>query len=58
MNILLKVKKAQDVCFDEWKDNYNTADENLKCNRHNRLFPKLALAGMIILFAITLVVLI
>ena len=44
--------------IDEWRDNYNTTDETLKYNRHNRLFPKLALAGMIILFAITLVVLI
>lgn len=55
MNILLKVKKAQDACFNEWKNNYNTNDENLKYNRHNRVLPKIALVGISILLIITLV---
>ena len=55
MNLLMKVKKAQDACFDEWRDNYNTDNENLKYNRHNRVLPKIALVGISILLIITLV---
>ena len=55
MNPLMKIKKAQDACFDEWRDNYNTDNENLKYNRHNRVLPKIALVGISILLIITLV---
>lgn len=55
MNQLMKVKKAQDACFDEWRDNYNTDNESLKYNRHNRVLPKIALVGISILLIITLI---
>ena len=55
MNQLMKVKKAQDACFDEWRDNYNTENEDLAYNRHNRVMPKIALVGIFILLIITLV---
>ena len=55
MNLLMKVKKAQDACFDEWRDNYNTDNEDLAYNRHNRVMPKIALVGMSILLILALV---
>ena len=55
MNILMKIKKAQDACFDEWRDNYNTDNEDLAYNRHNRIMPKIALVGMSILLILALV---
>ena len=58
MNQLMKIKKAQDVCFDEWRDNYNTDNEDLAYNRHNRVMPKIALVGMTILLVITLIAII
>lgn len=58
MNLLMKIKKAQDACFDEWRDNYNTDNENLAYNRHNRVMPKIALVGMTILLVITLIAII
>lgn len=58
MNLLMKIKKAQDACFDEWRNNYNTDNENLAYNRHNRVMPKIALVGMTILLVITLIAII
>lgn len=58
MNLLMKIKKAQDACFDEWRDNYNTDNEDLAYNRHNRVMPKIALVGMTILLVITLIAII
>lgn len=55
MNQLMKIKKAQDACFDEWRDNYNTDNEDLAYNRHNRVMPKIALIGMSILLILTLI---
>ena len=55
MNLLMKIKKAQDACFDEWRDNYNTDNEDLAYNRHNRVMPKIALVGMSILLILALV---
>jgi hypothetical protein len=51
----MKIKKAQDACFDEWRDNYNTDNEDLAYNRHNRVMPKIALVGVSILLILTLV---
>ena len=55
MNLLMQIKNAQDACFDEWRDNYNTDNEDLAYNRHNRVMPKIALAGVSILLILTLV---
>lgn len=55
MNQLMKIKKAQDACFDEWRNNYNTDNKDLAYNRHNRVMPKIALVGMSILLILTLI---
>ena len=57
MNALTKIKKAKSDCLSEWFENYNYLgdDETLKACKHNRILPKVALTGVIILLALALI---
>lgn len=57
MNILAKIKKSKNYCWNEWIENYNYKGENvfLRACRHNRVLPKITLVASTALLVITLV---
>jgi len=57
MNVLTKIKKAKNDCLNEWFENYNYQgnNETLRACRHNRVLPKIALVGVVVLLILTLI---
>ena len=56
MTVLTKIRKAKNACLNEWLENYNYQgnNETLKMCRHDRMLPKIALVGTVILLVFAL----